>query len=283
MPRPNVKHGQSKPAELKGAAATLVTMVPIADIVCLGSLRRPIDIKSVNRLKKDIARSGMNTPIDVVKKKGITGAKYKVIAGAHRYEACKSLGKTHVPVRILTAEQAKGWEQAENLFRHLRALDESEAMVKYVAGHALAVRSDLQKGGKQPHDKGYSRIAKSTGWDHKRVADAYAHDSLAEAIKERARFLKVDDNRDFLNQLSKLTRLSEQHALLKAKHSFTALQRKKNKPIARSSKAKTKLSVAAVGARVTLLEDFWMASSLKKEYDRQPVEVQRQFWQSVPH
>ncbi|MBJ7402206.1 MAG: ParB N-terminal domain-containing protein [Bradyrhizobium sp.] len=168
----------------KGITDTRIIAVPIEKITVSEASRRPIDAKAVDRLAKAISRTGKITPIDVVRRKTITGAtKFQLCAGAHRHAACKKLGLTEVPVAILTSAQAKSWEQAENLFRHLHVLDESEHMVKFVETEGILSQVANQKGGKQPHDEGYSRIAKSIGWDRKRVAEAYAHNGLPKSIK----------------------------------------------------------------------------------------------------
>jgi ParB-like chromosome segregation protein Spo0J len=268
--------------KLHGVKVTRTVLVPIEQIMVSEVLRRPIDPKAVDRLARAISRSGKITPIDVVRRKTMTGAtKLELCAGAHRHAACKKLGLTKVPVAILTSAQAKSWEQAENLFRHLCVLDESEAMVNYVAAEGILSEAVKQKGGKQPHDEGYSRIAKSTGWDRKRVAEAYAHDGLAQSIKQRVRGTgNLDNNRAFLTRLSKLPSLSAQRELLK-KMSSTAVASQKNKRRGSNPTISPPLTVAQIRKRVTELEDVWENSPCKSVYDSQPTKVQREFLRAL--
>ena len=143
---------------------------------------------------------------------GANKGKCQVIAGAHRLAACGTLGMTTVLVRFLTPGQAKGWEEAENLFRHLPALDESVALVNYAEKKGLTTVPTGK--GRQPHDKGYSRVADALGYDRKRVTEAYAHHALPDSIKSRVRLLRLDDNRKLLTKLSKIKTLAEQRKLL---------------------------------------------------------------------
>lgn len=161
MKNKGIKINRPRNKKLHAVEVTRTVVVPIDQIAVSEALRRPIDPMAVDRLARAISRSGKITPIDAVRRKTIAGAtKLELCAGAHRHAACKKLGLTEVPVAILTSARAKSWEPAENLFRHLRVLDESEAMVKYVAAEGILSEAVKQKGGKQPHDEGYSRMAK---------------------------------------------------------------------------------------------------------------------------
>src|SRR3954451_24444272 len=126
MKNKHIKVNRPGNKRLQAVTMTGTIAVPIEEITVSEASRRPIDPKAVDRLARAIARSGKITPIDVIRRKTITGAtKLELCAGAHRHAACKKLGLTEVPVAILTAAQAKSWEPAENLFLHLRVLDES--------------------------------------------------------------------------------------------------------------------------------------------------------------
>jgi hypothetical protein len=261
----------------RGAAAEPIVWLSIDNVVVLDSARRPLDLDALSRMAKSIKRDGLNSPIDVVPfpAKGLFRNKYKVIAGAHRRAACAQLGMTKVPVRILTLEQAVGWEQAENLFRHMRVLDESEAMVDYAKKRGLADAPGHRRGGIQPHDRGYKRVADKTGWNRKRVANAYAHTALPENIKKRVRSLKLDNSGKLLTQLSKLTTISAQHDLLQRLHTIQGARSKPKLPKQHA------LTIAATRERVSALGSVWEVSQVKQAFDREPEEVQRAFLRSL--
>ena len=255
----------------KTILSLLVTEISIDAITVKD--RRPIDNEQVQIYAKSIERDGMKTPIDVVR----AGTGYLLVAGAHRLAACKTLGMKTISARVLSEEQAKGWAHAEDLFRHLKKLDEFIHMVEYIHEHNLTRHPiGLLKGGRQPTDKGYSRAAQATGWSHNRIREAYLHWALPEPIKEKVRLHKLDDNRDFLTRLSRLSSPAAREALiLEMKGSRKSYSKKTDKS------AVLGLSVAARRARMTLLGDLWFESEVKEVYDQQPVDIQQEFLRSL--
>jgi ParB-like chromosome segregation protein Spo0J len=255
------------------AAVFQVQMVPIDSIIVLEPLRRPINVGNVYRLAKSIERDGLKMPIDVVLiRSGMYRGRYQVIAGAHRLAACEKLGMKEIMVRILKREEAIAWEEAENIFRHLPALDESIALVNYAQKHRLEVNSSANN--RQPHDRGFSRVAEALGYDRKRVTEAYAHGALSEPIRERIRALGLDDNRKVLTQLSKMTSLSEQERFLDGKGS----------PPLRVKKGKgevTNTNATAMRNSLHFLCAVWKKSAVKKLYDEQSDEIRQQFRNSL--
>ena len=260
------------------AAKVAVHQMPIGNIIVLEPARRNIDDKELDRLRKSIARDGLKTPLDVTKiTDGLHSGKSLLVAGRHRYEACKALGWLFIPVRILTSAQAAGWEEAENLFRHLRVLDESEAMVRYAQKRIIPNLAKDRKGGLQPHDKNYSQIAKATGWSHKRIAEAYAHDGLPDDIKKMVRTRKLDDQRSYLTNLSKLDSPKAQQEFVSGAgpgHQKTRSNSAKRPEFAQ-------LSRDQITSRVASLKELWAPSSLKRQYDVQLPEVKREFLRSL--
>jgi ParB-like chromosome segregation protein Spo0J len=259
-------------SDIPDAAVFRTEIMPIDDIVDLDRLRRPLNPANLERLVKSIERDGLKTPVDVViLTKGILGGKCRLIAGAHRLAACERLGMKKILVRILEREQAVGWEEAENLFRDLPALDESVAMVNYAKKKGLEEFTSAK--GRQPHDKGYKRVADALGYDRKRVAEAYAHHALPESIKSRVRLLELDGNRKFLTRLSKIATLEEQREFLDGVQSAAAKKKGKideEDPVPPSTKTPLE----------TLIED-WKRSPVKKVYDKQSEEVRQRFRASL--
>ncbi len=66
--------------------------INIADIYVPAALRRPIDDAKVQALAESIAETGQTSPILV----RADTARYVLVEGLHRIEACKALGETTI-------------------------------------------------------------------------------------------------------------------------------------------------------------------------------------------
>jgi ParB-like chromosome segregation protein Spo0J len=194
-----------------------VKNIPIELILVFQDQRRPIDPDAVTRLAKSIDLEGLKTPVDLVFiKEGMTKGKYKLITGAHRLEAFKTLGKATIPAKILNATQARGLEETENIIRQAPSvLHESIAIVRRAKKLDLIEPEVQPRGGRQPHDRGASRIAKATGINRKRVAEALDHYGLPNKIRSRIQSIGLADNRRILNKLVQMRSAAEQTAFLK--------------------------------------------------------------------
>jgi ParB family transcriptional regulator, chromosome partitioning protein len=240
--------------------------------------RRPIDQPAVERLAHSIARQGLMTPIDVVRiETGILRGRYKLIAGAHRLEACIRLGSAKIKARILAKDDAVAWEEAENLLRSgLTVLDESIAIVRYARRLKLGGSDAKPTGGRQPHDKGYAKLARTSGFSRKRVAEAYAHDALTDKVKSRVMSLGLQDSRMILTQVAKLPTAAEQMKFLDRRAD------PKNGRTPKTEKPETAPTVTKVKVdSVSALKAAWENSYFKKTFDREPKDVQRAFLRSL--
>ncbi len=74
-------------------------VIRIEEIYVPAALRGPIDAEKVNALAESIAENGLQSPILVRPDK----ARYVLVSGLHRLEACKALGETTVKVNIVQA------------------------------------------------------------------------------------------------------------------------------------------------------------------------------------
>jgi ParB/RepB/Spo0J family partition protein len=74
-------------------------VIPIEEIYVPASRRGPVDADKVNTLAESIAENGLQSPILVRPDK----ARYVLVSGLHRLEACKALGETTVKVNIVQA------------------------------------------------------------------------------------------------------------------------------------------------------------------------------------
>jgi ParB family transcriptional regulator, chromosome partitioning protein len=108
---------------------------------------------------------GQQNPIQLYK---LFDGKLGLAAGQHRLKAAKILGWEKIPAVLMPREEAKAWRAAENLYRNgLDQLQESLAIVEYAAERKTLpnVKNQVTKGGRQPHDKGHSKLAAATGYN----------------------------------------------------------------------------------------------------------------------
>ncbi|MES1151842.1 MAG: ParB N-terminal domain-containing protein [Dongia sp.] len=74
-------------------------VIRIEEIYVPAARRGPVDAEKVNALAESIAANGLQSPILVRADK----ARYVLVSGLHRLEACKALGETTVKVNIVQA------------------------------------------------------------------------------------------------------------------------------------------------------------------------------------
>lgn len=75
--------------------------VKISDIYIPQALRQPIDPAKVEEIATSIAEIGQKVPIKVREDK----ARYVLVGGLHRLEACKALGETTIKAYIVQARK----------------------------------------------------------------------------------------------------------------------------------------------------------------------------------
>jgi hypothetical protein len=94
-------------------------LISLADIT-VGDRLRPVDQARVDGLAESISKIGLKTPITVIPVAGINPPKYRLVAGNHRFEALRQLGRPHVDAIIMIGNdrQAQLWEIDENLCRN---------------------------------------------------------------------------------------------------------------------------------------------------------------------
>ena len=221
---------------------------------------------------KSIKRDGLKTPIDLLLiENGMMNGRYALIAGAHRLQACKNLGWKTVPAKLLTRDQARGLAEIENIVRsEPTVLDKSIAIVRYAKELRLDQDRD-GRGGQQPHDRGISRIARETGWSRKRIAEAYAHDSIRDTVKERLYKAGLADNGVFLAKLVKLKLPADQKRLIRDRLNGSKKARD-------TSSDKKKIELESDVERLTRI---WKKSYFCKSYERETKAVQQAFLRSL--
>lgn len=75
--------------------------VKIEQIYVPQALRKPVDQAKVQELAESIAANGLQVPILVRQDK----ARFVLVSGLHRLEACKALGETTILVNIVQARK----------------------------------------------------------------------------------------------------------------------------------------------------------------------------------
>jgi ParB family chromosome partitioning protein len=187
-----------------------------------------------------------------------------------------------VPAVIIKRVQAKAWRASENLHRNdLSALEKSLAIVEYAKEREWLpnVRAEVTKGGKQPHDKGYSRLAKALGYHRNRVAEAHAHASLPKSIQKAILERRKLNTSATLNRLVEMETEEDQlHFIRVDSHA----EQSKNKPamkIGKPSKAPKKKSKDSMA--LAALKSKWKATPFRHFYETQPAGVRKEFVRQV--
>lgn len=255
-------------------------LVNVEDIV-LGNAGRKIDDRKVKQLERSIADQGLRHPIHVYK---LPNGKFGLAAGQHRLRAFKNLGFQTIPAVIIKREQAKAWRASENLHRNdLNALEKSLEIVKYAEEreHLPNVKA-VTKGGKQPHDKGYAKLAKATGYDRKRIAEAHAHAALPKSIKKAILGRRKLNTRATLNHLAEMKTEEEQLRFIRG-HSSAQRGSKATKKIGKPTPSKVPKSKRIDSIAVAVLKRKWKATPFRSFYEKQPAHARKDFVRQMLH
>lgn len=162
--------------------------------------RREVDPGVVKRLANSIDNVGLRHPITVRKK----GERYILVAGRHRIEACRKLGREHVQATIvsMTNAEARMWEIAENLHRaELTKLQRSDNIAEWVhlcdeqRARGVSVQNEQKPG--RP-ESGVSAASRELGIDRVEAQRAVQIASLTDEAKEAAEEAGIDDNQSKL-------------------------------------------------------------------------------------
>jgi ParB/RepB/Spo0J family partition protein len=177
--------------------------MPIAiDDIIIPNGRREIDPAVVKRLADSIENVGLRHPITVRRR----GEQYILVAGRHRIEACRKLGREHVPACIvsMTNAEARMWEIAENLHRaELTKLDRSNQIAEWVKLCEEVRKVSAPSGGRQPSEQGKRAAAAELGVDEKAVRDAVKIASISSEAQEAATEAGIDDNQSKLLKVAR--------------------------------------------------------------------------------
>lgn len=244
--------------------------IAIKDIIIKGG-RRPVDKLKVKRLAKSIVSQQLFHPPHVFPLN--EAGKYGLSAGLHRLAAAELLGWASVECVVIDREVAKKWRESENLHRaNLSALEQSLAIAQYTA------LSPNLKGGKQPHDKMISQSARETGFDRKRIADAYRHAGLPNEIIRKLRKYNLGNKRAFLNELCGCSTDHERIDRINAAREGEVSSAKSNATGAKSAKTETMTAEGIARSKaVSRLRKIYQASEFCRKFEQQEKDVRRAF------
>ena len=165
--------------------------------------RREINPQAVKKLADSIDKIGLRHPITVRKK----GDQYILVAGLHRLEACKKLGREHVPAIIatMTNGDARKWEIAENLHRSdLTKLERDEQVAEWIK---ITEEEVLSQDAKKPQggrpEGGINAAARELGIDKDDAYRAGKVAALSDEAKQAVRDAGLDNNRSAMLEVAK--------------------------------------------------------------------------------
>lgn len=157
--------------------------------------RREVVAATVKRLADSIEQIGMRHPITVRRK----GDRYSLVAGRHRLEACKKLGREHVPAVIvsMTNAEARKWEIAENLHRaELTKLERDEQIAEWIriTEAEVSLQFATKPQGGRP-ESGVNAAARELGIEQTDAFRASKVGNLTDEAKDAIREVGLDKNR----------------------------------------------------------------------------------------
>lgn len=192
--------------------------MPLAiDDIEVGASHREINAAAVKRLADSIDQIGLRHPVTVREK----GDKYLLVAGRHRMEACRKLGRDFVQATIvkMNNDEARLWEISENLHRaDLSKLERDEQVAEWIKiTERVSRQPDAKPQGGRP-EGGVRAAARDLGVNEVDARRAVTVASLSEEAKEAAREVGLDDNRSALLEAASKPTVAEQVAAIHQRH-----------------------------------------------------------------
>ena len=194
---------------------------------------RTLDEAAVEQLMESIGARDLDTPIivrpfalvdpaDIARWGPETPGLYMLVAGAHRVEACRRLGRSHIPafVRELSPQAARIVEIDENLVRaDLTALDRAAFLSArkelYEQQHPESRRGGDQRTGRSVPSF-VAASADTTGWAPRTIQRAVAiHEGLAPAVRQQIAGTLLANREGVLHRISRLPQSRQPAAVAK--------------------------------------------------------------------
>lgn len=150
------------------------------------------------------------------------------LAGRHRIEAYRKLGREHIPCLIahMTNDDARLWEIAENLHRaDLTKLERDEQVAEWIKITDRVSNSQsesLRADGRGGRPRGIENAARELGVERQDAHRAVKVASLSDEAKDAARETGLDDNRAALLDAASKPTVAEQVAEIHRRHTSGA-------------------------------------------------------------
>jgi ParB-like chromosome segregation protein Spo0J len=160
---------------------------------------RPIVEKKLRIIADSMAKIGLKTPITV----RATKAGFELATGRRRFEAAKSLGWREIDAFVMGGGKTESrlWTIAENLHRAgLTALQRAEFVAEW---EKLVKERAEANGGRQPGDKGLSKMAKQLGTTREQIRRSRAVAAISAKAKKTAKAEGIEDNESALLKVAK--------------------------------------------------------------------------------
>lgn len=254
-------------------------LIDVEDII-LGNAGRKVDDTKVAQLATSILDQGLRNAIHVYRLKTPHG-KYGLAAGQHRLAAFRKLGLRKIPALVLKRAEAKAWRASENLHRNDSSpLQKSIDIVEYAKERLnLPEVEKKMKGGKQPHDRGYSKLARVLNFSRRRIERAYQHVAMPNSVK------KLILERDDLNKLTMLDEIakmeSEEEQLHYVQGKSRAASRRGRSVVRKPDKKVSEPLNLAEVRNLSKLKIRWQKSGLEELYARQSSGVRAVFLRQI--
>ena len=237
-------------------------MTLFIDDIEVGPHHRAFHKDAVDRIAASVDQIGLQHPITVQN----TGTGYRLVAGRHRLEAFRSLGKERIPATVakMTDAEARMWEIAENLHRaELTTLERSEQISEYAElakGKRMADKpaqvGQVSTGGRGK-EGGDSAASRDLGITRQEVQRAATISAIAPEAKAAAVDAGFDDNQ---SKLLKIAREPSPAAQLAAV--------KREREIAEARKINSDTDRAIAYSEAQQFADWILARSDLQEVDR---------------
>lgn len=188
-------------------AGMAAVRVPVQSIAPTG-LQRPLDEAVVDLIARTVEVDGLLYPI-IIQKRSFPDAQasYDLVAGGHRLEAHKRLGRKFIHAYVLPTNSetvAYKLKLIENFARsELSPLERADAIFIWTRYRGAQPAHPLRKN-RQPHDAGVSRTAKELGISRRTVQRSLKIAKLGFSAKLVARELSLDRNERLLLEVAAL-------------------------------------------------------------------------------
>ena len=163
------------------------------DSIHVPERRRSLNLDAIERIAGSIKAIGQKQPILVRRN---AHGKFCLVAGWHRLEAAKSLGRTKIDAVITRGGQisARLVELAENMHRVELSKMEKLEHIEHWRKQLIKKQKKTERGGRQPNDEKITAAAEELGVSRDEVARAERFAKMAQSVRKEAKTRGLADN-----------------------------------------------------------------------------------------